>query len=929
VIAEHPEDVSLRVKGEGEETLVDGFEFGKETITFVSAGRYRIDIGSADSSSKSAGLEIHMSRNAISLQAAADWKAAEGLAINSKHSPQVPTILASLERWQALKDPPSIARTWLKLGDAVLSTGDLSRAHEAYEHALEICSTMGDTRCRAEAANNSGHTAQQLGDLSDAFTRLDEAAQGWQEISRPLEQGKTLSNLGILYSRTGDFRRAISTYDRAGTILRTLDPLAYAKVLNNLGLCFVALAEYEPAKIYFYKAIAVEEKMPGARGDWIRARLNLGRTLMLQGQLQRARALIEEVVKDTQTWPDRTLRAFAVNNLGQTWFRLGVTDAAESRLKEALDLHGSSGDKRGEAIAYHYLGLIARKRGDIAAARESLTQALDIRRTRGLRDDAVDSLYALAELEFTAGDAAPAQSLAEEAISLLEFVRSSIPSAGLRAAFYARRRNLLDLLVAIAMRSNNPNAVSDGFLASELGRSRALLDIVGERDRSSPRPPDLMVRQARIRKEINFLSLLAADESKRHESVKERLQALLAEEQQVEARIRESIESRESAARPLASVNSLQQMLSSRRAIVEYHLGERHSYLWLVRDQSIEVFTLPSRAVIERQISTAVRLFGKPRDRRASPALQEQFVRAMKRLSATLLGQLQQPLLPPQLILILDGDLHRVPFAALRLPSGEYLGIQHDLLRAPSAAFLQHSSQRGLATPFRKAVLVVYDPIFSLDDQRVPPAFRKPQDGRRTSFARLPFTEELQTIAGLVPPARRDFLRGFDASVPRLRSLPLDQYGVLYFSTHAVINDEIPELSRIALSVVDRKGHSLDGFLFSHQLADLHLNHATVVLSACETALGKKVMGEGLAGFSSSLFAAGASQLVLTVSEVDAQASSVLVSETFRRAFAPHPETMEHALRLAQRSFLRSQWSDPYYWASFVVVGSPTLEASQ
>jgi CHAT domain-containing protein len=97
-----------------------------------------------------------------------------------------------------------------------------------------------------------------------------------------------------------------------------------------------------------------------------------------------------------------------------------------------------------------------------------------------------------------------------------------------------------------------------------------------------------------------------------------------------------------------------------------------------------------------------------------------------------------------------------------------------------------------------------------------------------------------------------------------LQKLSLERYGILHFSTHAVINDEIPELSRIALSVVDRQGRPLSGFLFPYQLAGLRMNGTVVVLSACDTALGKKVLGEGMMGFASSLFSAGASQLVLT-----------------------------------------------------------------
>lgn len=136
---------------------------------------------------------------------------------------------------------------------------------------------------------------------------------------------------------------------------------------------------------------------------------------------------------------------------------------------------------------------------------------------------------------------------------------------------------------------------------------------------------------------------------------------------------------------------------------------------------------------------------------------------------------------------------------------------------------------------------------------------------------------------------------------------------------------KIQSFSRIALSVVDRQGRLVDGFLLPYQLSDLRMKGSLVVLSACNTALGKKVLGEGMMGFASSLFSAGASQLVLTIADVDAQASSFFLSDTYSHFLGGNRTSIEHAVTLARRSFLKSdRWSDPYYWASYVVVGMPT-----
>jgi CHAT domain-containing protein len=476
------------------------------------------------------------------------------------------------------------------------------------------------------------------------------------------------------------------------------------------------------------------------------------------------------------------------------------------------------------------------------------------------------------------------------------------------------------------MRPGNKDATVDGFIAAELGRGRALLDLLAERRLSMPEPAELAERQAGIRRDINLLSQRKATGPDEDEKLKRQIDALVAEDLEVGARIEESIDSREPGARPLTSVSDLQrEALAPQRAILEYQLGERVSYVWLVRDQQIKVFELPPRAVIERQVEAATNLFGKILDRRRDPATQAVFEKSMLRLSATLLGPFKTADLPQSLILVLDGDLNRVPFAALLFSDGEYVGLHHDLVRAPSAAFLLEGSKPKPVAEFSKSVLALSDPIFASDDPRAPSELRKRKDLADEHFARLPFNDELKTISHFVPRSRYEFLAGADANTATLEAMPLERYAVLHFSTHAVIDDDIPELSRIALSVVDHKGRPVSGFLFPYQLSNLHMNAAVVVLSGCDTALGKKVLGEGLMGFATSLFSAGASQLVLTTAEVDAQASSLFFSDVYSHFLSRNGTFMERALTLARQSFLRSdRWSDPYYWASYVVVGMPT-----
>jgi CHAT domain-containing protein len=410
------------------------------------------------------------------------------------------------------------------------------------------------------------------------------------------------------------------------------------------------------------------------------------------------------------------------------------------------------------------------------------------------------------------------------------------------------------------------------------------------------------------------------------EGILREVQSLVARDEEIEARILESTAFQEPGSRPLASLDDLKKdFLPADCAILEYHMGEQSSGLWLITRSQTRVFQLASRDQIERSIDVAVDLFGGYVERKSDRKKQDKFDSAMRRLSAILLGPLRGIELPQRFLLVLDDDLHRLPFAALRLPDGQYLGLTHDLVRVPSAAYLVQGRKVSRQENFPKAFLAFCDPVFSSNDRRLSDAARS-EGTIGLHLSRVFFKDELTTVSSFVPAARRTFRCSFDANVDAVQKMPLDEYAIIHFSTHAIVDDRIPGLSRIVLSSVDRRGRAREGVLFSHQLAELHLRGSLVVLSACDTALGQKVVGEGLLGFVSSLFSAGASQLVLTLTEVDAKGASVFLSRMYRHLLGGTSTTAEHSIMLANRDLVRSKakrWADPYYWASFVIVGKP------
>lgn len=915
-------DLEMRVTSESGERRIDGFEFGIETLTIAGPGIYSVEVAKADSSPVT--LAFSIVRWKLEMKKAAAWQQAEDWATAAKKSRKIEDIDRSLALWVDLGDTSSIARTYLKQGSVVNASNPAS-ARTAYEKALELCRATFDTRCSAEAGNNSGQMSSRLGSFSEAHQRLEEAARDWQRIADKANEGATLSNLGLLLWQSGDFGQAIPLLNQAEGLLRNRNAVRHAQTLNNLGLCYQSLAEYGRARRYFGNAMrgfVRGKSLP----DLISARMNLGRNYMLEDNLQRAQKILESSVAEANERPDLQLRANTLRNLAQCLYKMGKLDQASPRLELALEVDRQTGNRRGQSSALHYLGLIAQKHGDTATARTLLSQALQLRLDVGLRDDATETLFALADLEYHDGHPEAANGFAEQALKLLESVRSQVPSPALRAFYYSRKRQFFDLLVELAMLPGNPNAVSDGLLAVERGRGRALLDWLASSPLPGQWPDSVALRRANNQRQIEYLSyLLARTALGKDAELRLQFQKLLDENDALEDSIRRSL-AQQNIAQPLQSIEKLQsELLASDSALLEYYLGAKQSYLWFVDAHGIKVFTLPRTATIQSASAPVVNEYGRILDRRRSTERDITFEQALQKLSRRLLGQLVETQLPQRLILVLDGVLHRVPFAALELPhSAGRLGLVHDLVQVPSAAYFMAGKQPPPISQFPKTILAVADPVFSSNDSRVIGDHLKPQANPGIDLPRLAFNREIDMIEELVPPARRRTLRGFAASTATLSHLRLEDFGVVHLSTHALIDDLAPELSRITLSMVTPAGRPVDGILRPYQLAQFHLAGSTVVLSACDTALGKQVSGEGLMGFSSSLFYAGASQLVLTITKIDADASSHFLSDVYLEFLPKGTRSMEHSVTLARRAMVRDhRYSDPYYWASFIVIGRP------
>jgi CHAT domain-containing protein len=180
---------------------------------------------------------------------------------------------------------------------------------------------------------------------------------------------------------------------------------------------------------------------------------------------------------------------------------------------------------------------------------------------------------------------------------------------------------------------------------------------------------------------------------------------------------------------------------------------------------------------------------------------------------------------------------------------------------------------------------------------------------------------EAEQISKFLPKEEYEQLLGFAANRTILADQKLSQYHIVHFATHGVLNEKNPELSGIVLSLYDKKGEAQDGFLYAHEIYNLKLGADLVVLSACQTALGKEVRGEGLISLTRGFMYAGAPRVVVSLWKVKDEASAELMKH-FYAAMIQKKLTPAAALRDAQAAMTRHKlWNAPCYWAGFILQG--------
>ena len=770
-------------------------------------------------------------------------------------------------------NPAFEAKVRLALGELRYAGSDLDRAANEYRQALMLFGQTGDRADEAVTADDLGVALYMRGRYDQAATFFDRSLSLWRQGDDAGKKALTLLNRGYLHRELGEADQAGGKFREALSLFRqTRDREREAMALNALGLLDADAGRYTEALERLRSALAL--RAPGSRG-----------------------------------------RAVTLNTLGAVYRQLGRPEDARRAYAEALPIFRRLGETREQALCLGNLGRLEAGTRQDATALAHLDGAIGLFRALADPPDLAWALEGKARVLRRRGVPEAARGLMEEALAAVERHRFSQASYITRADFFATQQGYYDFLIDLLMEMRREGAALE---VNERSLARSLLDGLaagGTELHSAGADPELLARERDLEREIDELvsrqtrlSQDAATTPEQLKSVERDLGLRWEELDRVRAGLRTG-DPRYAALtqpRPWKTGEIQSRLLGPDTLLLEYRLGEKQSLLWAVTPDTLESFVLPGRAEIEKVARPACDLLARSRNRTAEISAGPKLVA----LSRLLLAPVVRLLPGKKLLVVGDGILQSLPFAVLPEPgTGEPLIARHEIINLPSVSVLGVLRKEVARRPRApRALWVLANPDF----------------GHDRGFERLPYTEqEAAKILEIVPVSDRVEVQGREATRAAVLGGPLRDFRLLHFATHGSFTAGEPGGGRLVLSQFGPGGRpESNGFLYLADIYELKLRADLVVLSACQSALGKDVRGEGMMGMTRGFFYAGAERVLVSLWNVNDGRATVELMKHFYQGMLKEGLSPAAALRKAQNEIRQQKgWSSPYHWAGFTLQG--------
>lgn len=804
---------------------------------------------------------------------------------------------------------------------------------------------------------------QVLTQLGDLYRRSGNYVDAARTLGRLLELARAaddlrgeeaaLGQLGSLHERQSNYLEALKYWQQALEVSEAIT-LRRSKIrtyphrhLGGIGDVYYGLGDLESAEQAYLEALKLSAKAKDERNQSSMLK-SLGDVYVEQGKFSEALSTYQQALAQGEQQADLTNRLGALNGLSALHRQLGNHQQALANVQRALKILEGRTEPLWQGESWNNLGNLHLRFREMPEAVAAFQKTLAIDQTTMPPRIVWEANSGLATAYGQLGQRDKAREHYQSAVAKMESTRANLGGEVEKAGFFQDKvavyKNLITLLVNAPAKEIRSGDSAVAFNYVERARARAFLDKLAEArvEVTENTTPDLLKRQQELQQRISQLTaqLIKERSPETDKQNKAKIGDLEKGLAQADADLADWLrELRRRNPRYAAlkypepiTLSETQRMLDDKTVLLSYSLAESESFLFAVSRTDFQVRRLPSEKTIDANVQ---KLLAAITDKN-NPAPAE-----YRRHAASLSQQLLQPVSrmlagKRKLIVVADGALHRLPFEVLFQPGvpqrGDlrqwpFLVRQFAISYAPSASVLAELQKEPRETA-PKGFIAFGDPRYEPAQGAIAATLRATSASGRLNFQPLPYSHtEIEGIAKLFAKDDRElFFR--EAATEENVKVPerLSSYRMIHFSTHGYVNEARPRFSGLVLSLSHNSSAEKtnppteDGLLAAYEIFNLKLKADLVVLSACETGLGKEVKGEGLMSLTRAFMYAGTPSVVVSLWNVNDQSAADLMIRFYRHLQAG--KTKSEALRQAQLETIRDN-GFPFFWAPFVLVGKP------
>jgi CHAT domain-containing protein/lipopolysaccharide biosynthesis regulator YciM len=835
---------------------------------------------------------------------------------------------------QALLIDPHLSEAYKTKAQSLYAWGRNAEARQAAQALLQKVTEPEKIELRLSGMQIAGLAAGVLGNRADGIAELNSAYRGAVAVGNLEMEERIHSQLGYLYELQKDCMQSLQHAKAALAVGSEIKSRYVGRYVGNLGGAYACLGDMTEAVNYYNQALKISTEIDPS--NLVSLLTNIAEANV--SNYTEALPLLERALAVSQSITNPTMELRVRLGLGALYQQNGASVKALEQTTAALQLARQTGVAVQEGNSWNQLGTIHFSMLAIDPAMNAHQQALTIGERTNTPQLIWQALAGLAAIDEKLGKPEQAIRHYRQAIDTIEDVRRRIGISEDRASFFADKVNIYEKLIGllIASKPNGKQSAAEAFHYVERARARAFLDLLAEArvEVEQNAAPELAKRQQELQQRISQLTTQLLKERSQETNKQDKTKIAELEKGLSQADIELADWLRDLRRRnphyaalkypePI-TLETAQKMLDDQTILLSYSLAEPQSFLFALTRNEFQVKLLPPEATLRESVN---KLLAAITDKN-NPAPAE-YRRGATRLSQELLQPVSSMFAGKnKLVIVADGALHRLPFEALLLPGmparGDLRKLPYLITRfavnyAPSASvWAELLNERRTEAP--KGFIAFGDPVYERQTESVIGPALRAGGAARVNLQPLPYSrEEINGIAKLFADDDRAVFFAEEASEENVKAPQrLTSYRMIHFSTHGYVNEARPHFSGLLLSSPRTSSHPEDGLLSAYEIFNLKLQADLVVLSACETGLGKEVKGEGLMSLMRAFMYAGTPSVVVSLWNVNDETAADLMIRFYRNLKSGMSKS--EALRQAQLQTIGDN-GFPFFWAPFVLVG--------